>query len=114
MVLPLHCPTSTLSRPLSSSFIRLSPPISYLFTPPAVLRFNHRSLSFPSVNASISTSETPTTAVSEGDKKVLLQVKDLRAKIVESDVQILNGVNLVVNEGEVCKFQLFLWLRYEM
>lgn len=31
----------------------------------------------------------------------LLQVNDLRAKIVESNVEILRGVNLTVNRGEV-------------
>ena len=31
----------------------------------------------------------------------LLQVNDLRAKIVESNVDILHGVNLTVNQGEV-------------
>ncbi|KAK7358462.1 hypothetical protein VNO77_00390 [Canavalia gladiata] len=31
----------------------------------------------------------------------LLQVNDLRAKIVESDIEILRGVNLTVNQGEV-------------
>ncbi|XP_028791853.1 ABC transporter I family member 6, chloroplastic-like, partial [Neltuma alba] len=41
------------------------------------------------------------TSPAKGDKKLLLQVNDLRAKIVESDVEILHGVNLTINEGEV-------------
>ncbi|TKY60777.1 ABC transporter I family member 6 [Spatholobus suberectus] len=31
----------------------------------------------------------------------LLEVNDLRAKIVESNVEILRGVNLTINQGEV-------------
>ncbi|KAL1364168.1 hypothetical protein HN51_012333 [Arachis hypogaea] len=36
-----------------------------------------------------------------GTPQPLLQVNDLRAKILESGVEILHGVNLTVNEGEV-------------
>ncbi|GAB4855204.1 ABC transporter I member 6, chloroplastic [Ancistrocladus abbreviatus] len=37
----------------------------------------------------------------DGEKKLLLEVKDLSAVITESKQKILNGVNLSVHEGEV-------------
>ncbi|PQQ03228.1 ABC transporter I family member 6 chloroplastic [Prunus yedoensis var. nudiflora] len=39
--------------------------------------------------------------VEEGEKKLLLQVKDLTAVIAESKQEILKGVNLTVYQGEV-------------
>jgi hypothetical protein len=38
---------------------------------------------------------------SSSSKPVILEVKDLTAKIVETGQQILNGVNLTIHEGEV-------------
>ncbi|KAF7820562.1 ABC transporter I family member 6, chloroplastic [Senna tora] len=103
MALPLpavRCPNSSFSHPPSSPLsFTFSPHKSFLFTPPA-LRFNHRP-SFPSLAATLSASDSFATASSEADKNLLLHVQDLRAKIVESDVEILHGVNLVINEGEV-------------
>ncbi|XP_061347615.1 ABC transporter I family member 6, chloroplastic [Gastrolobium bilobum] len=69
--LPLHCSPATNSLRLSSK--------STSFT---LRRVNHR------------------TCVASGGSP-LLQVNDLKAKIVESDVEILRGVNLTVNQGEV-------------
>ncbi|KAJ1438029.1 P-loop containing nucleoside triphosphate hydrolase [Sesbania bispinosa] len=40
-------------------------------------------------------------SVSDGAHSPLLKVNDLRAKIVESNVEILHGVNLTINQGEV-------------
>lgn len=40
-------------------------------------------------------------ASSNGAKPVMLEVKDLEAKIVETGQQILNGVSLTVRQGEV-------------
>ena len=40
-------------------------------------------------------------ASTNGSGKVILEVKDLQAKIVASGEQILNGVNLTIREGEV-------------
>ncbi|KAL0382234.1 UNVERIFIED_CONTAM: ABC transporter I family member 6, chloroplastic [Sesamum calycinum] len=52
----------------------------------------------------------------DGAPKLLLEVKDLSAVIVESKQPILKGVNLTVHEGEVLNFRLitqsillFLW-----
>lgn len=80
---PLHCPPIT----------TFSPPKSTLFTLPALRRINHRHRRCATTRASISQHDkTP---------QPLLQVNDLKAKIVESDLEILHGVNLTVNEGEV-------------
>lgn len=75
---PLHCPPIT----------TFSPPKSILLTLPTL---RHRRCA------------TTRASSSQHDKtpQPLLQVNDLKAKIVESDLEILHGVNLTVNEGEV-------------
>ncbi|KAK4279357.1 hypothetical protein QN277_011151 [Acacia crassicarpa] len=108
MALPLsvRCPSSTLSSPPSSSFpfvsLPFSPPRCFLSSRPVLrpLRVDIRRF-YPHVTATLSTSDAFSTSAHKGDKKLLLQVNDLRAKIVESDVEILHGVNLTVSEGEV-------------
>ncbi|KAI3993701.1 hypothetical protein MKX01_002714 [Papaver californicum] len=64
--------------------------------------FNHKRLVLKAKSNSVI--DAPTTSsiddVSESPK-VLLEVKDLTAVIVESGLQILKGVNLVIYEGEV-------------
>ncbi|PKA65592.1 ABC transporter I family member 6, chloroplastic [Apostasia shenzhenica] len=40
-------------------------------------------------------------AAGTGQRKVLLEVKDLRAVVAESRLEILHGVNLTIKEGEV-------------
>ncbi|KAG2410911.1 ABC transporter I family member 6, chloroplastic [Vigna umbellata] len=71
-----------LSLPTHSSRSLLPLPPSTKPTFPTLRRLNHR--------VSLVTASIP-----------LLQVNDLRAKIIESNVQILHGVNLTVNQGEV-------------
>ncbi|XP_028759459.1 ABC transporter I family member 6, chloroplastic [Neltuma alba] len=108
MALPLsvRCPISTLSSPpsspLSFDVLPFSSPKCFLFSRPVLrpLRVDIRR-SYPFVTATFSTSGALSTSPAKGDKKLLLQVNDLRAKIVESDVEILHGVNLTINEGEV-------------
>ncbi|KAI9124491.1 hypothetical protein K1719_004413 [Acacia pycnantha] len=108
MALPLsvRCPSPTLSSPPSSSspFVSLpfSPPKCFLFSRPVLrpLRVDIRRF-YPFVTATLSTSDAFSTSARKGEKKLLLEVNDLRAKIVESDVEILHGVNLTVSEGEV-------------
>ncbi|CAL5215027.1 unnamed protein product [Lathyrus oleraceus] len=69
----------------SSSSLSLSLPFQFRFSLKTQTRRN-----FPCVAAATSSTEVP-----------LLQVNDLRAKIVESNLEILKGVNLTVNRGEV-------------
>ncbi|CAL0330881.1 unnamed protein product [Lupinus luteus] len=89
--LPLHSPL-----PLSSH-----PPIFTLFTlPPINLRrhhhhhHHHRYLTTTTTRGSVIQYNTT-------QQQPLLQVNDLKAKIVENGVEILHGVNLTVNQGEV-------------
>lgn len=60
---------------------------------------SRRRLSLTAALASVPSAEA--SGVDCPDKKILLEVKDLTAVIAESKQQILNGVNLVVHEGEV-------------
>ncbi|KAI5383262.1 ABC transporter I family member 6, chloroplastic [Lathyrus oleraceus] len=69
----------------SSSSLSLSLPFQFRFSLKTQTRRN-----FPCVAAATASTEIP-----------LLQVNDLRAKIVESNLEILKGVNLTVNRGEV-------------
>ncbi|CAK8579424.1 unnamed protein product [Lathyrus sativus] len=69
----------------SSSSLSLSLPFQFRFSLKTQTRRN-----LPCVAAAAANSEIP-----------LLQVNDLRAKIVESNLEILKGVNLTVNRGEV-------------
>ncbi|KAI3923650.1 hypothetical protein MKW98_011280 [Papaver atlanticum] len=75
--------------------------IKLLFTPPRQC-FNHKRLVLKA--KAISVIDAPTTSsindVSDSPK-VLLEVKDLTAKIADSGLQILKGVNLVIYEGEI-------------
>ncbi|CAI8619661.1 unnamed protein product [Vicia faba] len=70
----------------SSSSLSLSLPFQFRFSLKTQTRRN-----FPCVTA---------VAAASGEVP-LLQVNDLRAKIVESNLEILKGVNLTVNRGEV-------------
>ncbi|KAK7251472.1 hypothetical protein RIF29_34707 [Crotalaria pallida] len=83
--IPLHSPSPP--PPLRL----LSPPNLPLFTFPAI-SLRHR---YVTVRASGSSSQYDT------NPPPLLQVNDLKAKIVENGVEILHGVNLTVNQGEV-------------
>ncbi|KAH9610794.1 hypothetical protein KSS87_023686 [Heliosperma pusillum] len=90
-----------------------TPRISNLFTIPATTAsriFPSFSLSSsssrrrhnrPIFSAAASAAAVDSTPLFSGDKKLLLEVKDLTAVIVESQQKILNGVNLTVYEGEV-------------
>ncbi|KAH7536874.1 hypothetical protein FEM48_Zijuj03G0032400 [Ziziphus jujuba var. spinosa] len=82
-----------------------SPSNSLLFTLTATrpLRFrtNHARRHLTPLSASLSTFDSPSTSGSHGEKKLLLEVKDLTAVIAESGKEILKGVNLSVYEGEV-------------
>ncbi|XP_043702118.1 ABC transporter I family member 6, chloroplastic [Telopea speciosissima] len=62
--------------------------------------WNHR---FLTLNTSLHVDSPATSGIdSEGESpEVLLEVKDLTAVIAESKEQILNGVNLVIYQGEV-------------
>ncbi|KAI3408759.1 ABC transporter domain-containing protein [Psidium guajava] len=53
------------------------------------------------VRAALSTVDRSATPVESGDKKLLLEVKDLTAVIAETGQEILKGVNLAIYEGEV-------------
>ncbi|XP_058732178.1 ABC transporter I family member 6, chloroplastic [Vicia villosa] len=70
----------------SSSSLSLSLPFQFRFSLKPQTRRN-----FPCVAA----------ATAANSDVPLLQVNDLRAKIVESNLEILKGVNLTVNRGEV-------------
>lgn len=48
------------------------------------------------------------TEAGEGDPKILLEVRDLKASIAESGEEILRGVNLTIREGQVTFFILIL------
>ncbi|KAL5800533.1 hypothetical protein ACOSQ4_033417 [Xanthoceras sorbifolium] len=110
------CVTATMATVLpcthSSSFsfslkFRYLPSNTQLITPPTIcplrLCSNHCQ-SFKPIAATLSTVDSPLTSSTDGHdekKKPLLKVTDLRAAIVESKQEILKGVNLLVNEGEV-------------
>ncbi|KAI3845435.1 hypothetical protein MKW92_004887 [Papaver armeniacum] len=64
--------------------------------------FNHKRLILKAKANSVI--DAPTTSSIDGvsdSPKVLLEVKDLTAKIAETGSQILKGVNLVIYEGEI-------------
>ncbi|KAI9160590.1 hypothetical protein LWI28_009758 [Acer negundo] len=91
----------------SSSFkFRLLPSNSLLFTPfnicPLRLYSKNRQ-SFKPIAATLSTVDSPLTSIDGNNekKKPLLEVTGLTAMIAESKQEILKGVNLLVNEGEV-------------
>ncbi|BBN69389.1 ABC transporter I family member 6, chloroplastic [Prunus dulcis] len=118
-LLPFNHPSCTLPSPppqsSSSCLIRYNlPSNSPVFTSSAVLRplrwcSNHhqlRSLTPGKVTVNLSSAvETSgsgnNSQVEEGEKKLLLQVKDLTAVIAESKQEILKGVNFTVYQGEV-------------
>lgn len=94
----------------SSTFkLTFSPSKSFVFTLPAIrplrLRYyNHPRLSLSRVTATLSAVESPSKSSSDGQNeknRPLLQVTDLTAVIAETKQEILKGVNLSVNEGEV-------------
>uniref|UniRef100_A0A803QUI1 ABC transporter domain-containing protein n=1 Tax=Cannabis sativa TaxID=3483 RepID=A0A803QUI1_CANSA len=113
--MPLHLnlssSTSTIISPMAAtllphphSFSSSRLPLSQLSFPASasLLTFrSNRHRSSLSVSASLSTAESQTTSGSYGDKKLLLEVKDLTAVIAESKQEILKGVNLTVYEGEI-------------
>ncbi|XP_030490992.2 ABC transporter I family member 6, chloroplastic [Cannabis sativa] len=113
--MPLHLnlssSTSTIISPMAAtllphphSFSSSRLPLSHLSFPASasLLTFrSNRHRSSLSVSASLSTAESQTTSGSYGDKKLLLEVKDLTAVIAESKQEILKGVNLTVYEGEI-------------
>ncbi|PON82550.1 FeS cluster assembly SUF system, ATPase SufC [Trema orientale] len=90
----------------SSSILRFSPsshpsslPFSQ-FSSLFVSRSKRRRSTIP-VAASLSAVESQANSGTRGEKKLLLEVKDLTAVIAESKQEILKGVNLTVYEGEV-------------
>ncbi|KAF3434391.1 hypothetical protein FNV43_RR25494 [Rhamnella rubrinervis] len=99
--------SSSFSSSPSVTFTRhSSPSTSHIFTLPALRLLCSRSThnrrrTLTPLNASISTFDSPTTSSSQGDKKLLLEVKDLTAVIAESRQEILKGVNFTIYEGEV-------------
>ncbi|CAL1374083.1 unnamed protein product [Linum trigynum] len=62
---------------------------------------NHRRLSVSRLAATALPSVDSDDSAGASGKKPLLEVKDLKAVIAETGQEILKGVNLVVNEGEV-------------
>ncbi|OAY46009.2 ABC transporter I family member 6, chloroplastic [Manihot esculenta] len=105
--LPSPSPTSPLSCSPRLSRLNPSPLNHHCFTPIATrfLRFhsNYRQSLHPvsAVPSAVDLAETNGTDGRDSEKKPLLEVKDLTAVIAESKQEILKGVNLVVNEGEV-------------
>ena len=92
-------PQSSLSSALYSS-----PCKSLLFKAPSFGPLRSRSIRrryVSSIGASLSAVDSPATSGSQGEKKLLLEVKDLKAVIAESKQEILKGVNLTIYEGEV-------------
>ncbi|KAJ0047039.1 hypothetical protein Pint_05755 [Pistacia integerrima] len=93
----------------SSAKFTFLPSSSSAITIPALRplrpRLNHRRrLSLNSIRASVSTVDSPLASSTDGrdeKKKPLLQVTDLTAIIAESRQEIIKGVNLLVNEGEI-------------
>ncbi|KAJ0103329.1 hypothetical protein Patl1_05825 [Pistacia atlantica] len=93
----------------SSAKFTFLPSSSSAITIPALRplrpRLNHRCrLSLNSIRASVSTVDSPLASSTDGrdeKKKPLLQVTDLTAVIAESRQEIIKGVNLLVNEGEI-------------
>ncbi|XP_048442402.1 ABC transporter I family member 6, chloroplastic isoform X2 [Pyrus x bretschneideri] len=104
---PPPSPPQSSSVPcLGSSY---SPSKSPVFTGSALLRplrwqSSHRhlrSLTAVKVRGSLSSAAETSISGREGEKELLLEVKDLTAVIAESKQQILKGVNLSVYQGEV-------------
>lgn len=62
---------------------------------------NHHRPLFPVIRASLSAVESRSTSGGDGEKKLLLEVKDLTAVIAESKQEILKGINLTIYEGEI-------------
>ncbi|XP_026415455.1 ABC transporter I family member 6, chloroplastic-like [Papaver somniferum] len=95
---------SSFRNPSSNSILltKSSPnSIKLLSTPPRQC-FNHKRLVLKAKANSVI--DAPTTSSIDGvsdSPKVLLEVKDLTAKIAESGTQILKGLNLVIYEGEI-------------
>lgn len=100
---------------ISSSFrYRLLPSNSFIMTSPTNFQLGLCSKHFQSfkhIASSLSTVDSPLISHTDGkneEKSPLLKVTDLTAVIAETKQEILKGVNLVVNEGEVClKLQCF-------
>ncbi|XP_050156102.1 ABC transporter I family member 6, chloroplastic-like [Malus sylvestris] len=103
---PPSPPQSSAASCLGSSY---SPSKSPVFTGSALLRplrwqSNHRhlrSLTAVKVRGSLSSAAETSISGREGEKELLLEVKDLTAVIAESKQLILKGVNLSVYQGEV-------------
>ncbi|KAJ4850454.1 ABC transporter I member 6, chloroplastic [Turnera subulata] len=115
MALDLKLASCSLTSPLvwaPPPQLKSSPSNLPLFTaptlPPPCLRLsstNHHSrrrlYSNPLTAAAVSAVDSAGVASADGEKRPLLEVKDLTAVIAESKQEILKGVNLVVYEGEV-------------
>ncbi|KAM1781682.1 hypothetical protein ACFX11_040233 [Malus domestica] len=103
---PPSPPQSSAASCLGSSY---SPSKSPAFTGSALLRplrwqSSHRhlrSLTAVKVRGSLSSAAETSISGREGEKELLLEVKDLTAVIAESKQLILKGVNLSVYQGEV-------------
>ncbi|KAM2263914.1 hypothetical protein ACFXTI_040145 [Malus domestica] len=103
---PRSPPQSSAASCLGSSY---SPSKSPVFTGSALLRprrwqSSHRhlrSLTAVKVRGSLSSAAETSISGREGEKELLLEVKDLTAVIAESKQLILKGVNLSVYQGEV-------------
>ncbi|CAN6703546.1 unnamed protein product [Malus baccata var. baccata] len=103
---PPSPPQSSAASCLGSSY---SPSESPVFTGSALLRplrwqSSHRhlrSLTAVKVRGSLSSAAETSISGREGEKELLLEVKDLTAVIAESKQLILKGVNLSVYQGEV-------------
>ncbi|TQD70629.1 hypothetical protein C1H46_043838 [Malus baccata] len=103
---PPSPPQSSAASCLGSSY---SPSKSPVFTGSALLRplrwqSSHRhlrSLTAVKVRGSLSSAAETSISGREGEKELLLEVKDLTAVIAESKQLILKGVNLSVYQGEV-------------
>ncbi|KAM1139912.1 hypothetical protein ACFX19_040751 [Malus domestica] len=107
--LPSPPPSPPQSSAASCLGSRYSPSKSPVFTGSALLRplrwqSSHRhlrSLTAVKVRGSLSSAAETSISGREGEKELLLEVKDLTAVIAESKQLILKGVNLSVYQGEV-------------
>ncbi|XP_010938047.1 ABC transporter I family member 6, chloroplastic [Elaeis guineensis] len=102
----LRFSTSTPSPPSPSLPLRTSPTSSSLITVRSPQRMGARSLRArpplrPKATVAVDSPAAGPDASRSGPPRVLLEVKDLMAVIVESGQEILRGVNLTIYEGEV-------------
>ncbi|KAL5711984.1 ABC transporter I member 6 [Ranunculus cassubicifolius] len=89
----------------STSSLKISSTNSTKLINPTALHNHHQNRQCPTiVKSSLTVDSSPTKTSSnkeDGSSKILLEVKDLKAVIKETNQEILKGVNLVMRQGEV-------------